>query len=100
WSVRSAVKTSAPVSAASSSSRSVRLATPTTFQPRERNKRTVAATIPELAPVTTTRRALTSTPQDSRISQTFPPYRGYGGRVTDTGTGQVAARKKRVPVWD
>src|SRR5690606_38107439 len=25
---------------------------------------------------------------------------GYGGQVTDTGTGQVAASKKRVPVWD
>ncbi|AGW42164.1 hypothetical protein O159_21890 [Leifsonia xyli subsp. cynodontis DSM 46306] len=53
--VRSAAKVSAPVSAASAASRSERRATPTTSQPRSRNRRTVAAPIPELAPVTTTR---------------------------------------------
>ena len=35
-----------------------RRATPTTSQPRSRNRRSVAAPIPELAPVTTTRFAL------------------------------------------
>src|SRR5690554_3889284 len=100
WSVRSAVNTSAPVSAASCSRRSVRRATPTTSQPRERNRRTVAAPMPELAPVTTTRRALTSTSSHSNFPD-FPtvarlrwPSDGYGNRSgcraqkTRTGVGQ------------
>ena len=56
--VRSATKTDAPVSAASSRSRSSRRATPTTSHPAARSARTVAAPIPELAPVTTARSTL------------------------------------------
>src|SRR5690606_24820777 len=55
-SVTSSGKASAPVSAASASSRSARRAAATTSNPSVRSRRTVAAPIPDEAPVTRMRR--------------------------------------------
>ena len=108
WSVRSATNTDAPVSSASARSRSSRRATPTTSHPAARSARTVAAPIPELAPVTTARSTSMRPIAGARPGRRAPSAsRGIrGGCVRLNGTMQTRphattpARKRRVPLWD
>src|SRR5829696_428698 len=105
WFVRSATKTDAPVSSASARSRSSRRATPTTSQPAARSARTVAAPIPELAPVTTARsmfmrsfcRAARGC-HERRAEASVTLVRLNG--LMHTRPQTTPTQRRRVPLWD
>src|SRR5579875_298487 len=83
-SVRSATTKSHPVSAASAASRSSRRATATTSQPCSRNRRTVAAPMPVLPPVTTAREVMHPSkrgPAEPRVTACVGPRYRAPARV-------------------